>query len=364
MKSVKQRKTIAARLRTLALSVLVVLALISVGAWVAWLFYPGHLDRFASELAARDREYLDMALRDAQQQSRSHPKVAVVQLQELLSELQDVRSRDMSAGLKVRAFDRLSAAAPKAGNLDLGIRTARDWVAFAPRDLNAKLRLAALLAESPNDTQESQSVTAEVYSLVPEMDSAADQYSLALLNSGDPYGFWRVQLEGLSYELPRREELLRASWFVFWDLDSGFSSEHRESVTPSLSPTGTLRFESSVPAGSVAVRIDPPGGLRFVMRNPTMTVFSQNRSPARYGISEKSFRSGQVSQVGNDLLSGTERARHAPVLFADSPGTWAEGPPLVKASNDPKFWWRIEKSPDESRVVFEADIVGDREILD
>ena len=361
--STKRRRSIAETLRNLALSLLCVLAAISLGAWGYGLLFPDSVDRLAIEFEKRRPAHLRALFFEANLTYRSDPHNGIRLFQGILAELEGVRSRDAVAYMKVRVFDKLSKATLATGQLDLGISTARKWVEFDPRDLNAGLRLSALLAHSENGAAESQKIASEIYTLVPEMDAAASRYSLSLLATDDAVGFWRVQLENSSRKKQLLNNLSRQSWTVFWDDGSGFSAAQSQSVKPVISDGQNLTILTVLPAGTTSVRLDPPPNVRFVLRDPRMELLSARGADSQLDIAHNSFRSRKMTQSGRYLLTGTARSENAPIPARDGSGIWTDGPTLVEATNDPFFWWSITPNENETRVLFQAEILDIGEFL-
>ena len=363
MNTTKRRRSIAETLRNLALSLLCVLAAISVGAWSYWLLFPESLDRLAIEFEKRRPAHLRALLSEAHRTYRSDPHNGLRLFQGILAELEGVRSRDAVADVKARVLDKLSNAALTTGQLDLGISTARKWVEFDPRDLNAGLRLSALLAQSENGAAESQEIASEIYTLVPEMDAAAARYSLSLLATDDAVGFWRVQLENSSRKQQLLNSLSREPWTVFWDDGNGFSAAQSQLVKPDISDGQNLTILMAVPAGATSVRLDPPPNVRFVLRDPRMERLGPRDADSQFDMTHHSFKTRRMTQSGRYLLTGTARSENAPIPARDGSGTWTDGPTLVEATNDPFFWWHITPNENETRVRFQAEILDIGEFL-
>lgn len=164
----------------------VLLAATVLAGLVAWLFAarPQWIDALDDRIVRAHTGWAEAALARAAREGLA-PADRIAELRALLADLADVRKGERRAPIRREAARLLARCQLEAGDAAGAQRTAAQWLAFDPLDVDARLALHAALAAQPERRQDAAALARDLFALAPDQEHLLLPHLRACLAAGD-----------------------------------------------------------------------------------------------------------------------------------------------------------------------------------
>jgi tetratricopeptide (TPR) repeat protein len=300
---------------------LLILAVLGLVTFASWASLRPQVDDIEHWLVTRYESPYRNRLANARQNLDTQPDVGVVDLQDLLDDLQEVRARDRLDPVKREAYRLLFDTLYQGGDLAQALQWVERWVEFDQNDLRARVGQAQTLVRIPSRRQEGQALFSRIFKLAPEVHWIAEAYALDLLQYREDVERFVDIVEGLQASQRSRVSV----WRVYWDGGHGYREQDSlvVNVRTTAEDVGSLRCE--IPAATQALRIDPLAGQPLLLLEPTLSVDYSDRTVSQ-AVLEQSLGLHEILLAENALV--------------------------VSDGTDPYFHWTL--SPEQSGGLYEV----------
>ncbi len=272
-----------------------VLSLLTLVLWV----YGGHfLGKADKELKRAYKKYYTYQLDVARSLMTDNPSIAIGELLDLNSDLDEVRKLDRLAKVKADSMKLLSELYAKMGHFDKSLEWSKHLLRFDDKDLHAHAYYAEKLLNSSGYENKAGEYIRELYIKVPEAEVIAELYAELLFQEGDYVGAVRV-LVGL-YE--SAQKTVSGDWRFFWDNGTGFSPKQMALLKTEITGESSFKLPLHVKKGVKRVRIDFPPYSKLRLNSPYISQTSTTNLPL-INLNEVASRFNHMSQQGEVFIT-------------------------------------------------------------
>ncbi len=297
-------KSLAAWARIL----LIMVSLVAIGIAVVWTVFPSAVSTLDSHIVQIYMQHYHQKLNKGLEPKGTDDLLAVQKLESLLAGLESIKKMDRLDAIKRSALRELVALYQGLNESVSALLWAEHWMEFDERDLYAKAAHAKVLSSIAGREDEGLKELERLYHLVPEVRWTGYDYAKVL------YAREFVTDAEAVLEKTMNSHDLQKDWVVYWDSGKGFNAKEYLKVWPVLQLDGLFQFSLPLPAGVIAIRIDPPAYLPLIIASPRV------------------FINTPVSKIEVNVFAkpiSLHQVKYTPSVFD------------VPVSNDPYFYWNM-----------------------
>ena len=191
---------------------------------------------------------------------------------ELMADLASIKNMDRLAPIKRNTFNLLVTEYENQKNFEEAIYWLQQWNVFDGQDLEAQVREAKAMYQTPDKKELGIQALSKLHNLVPEAGFISLSYYNILVAEKDYLEAFNVALRHLSKNTPNT----LGSWRVFWDLGTGFTGEQSALIESGSKSQQALEFSLRLPKNITQLRIDPPPQSRLIISQPRISTTTQD----------------------------------------------------------------------------------------